>query len=320
MKPKTIQAESYSNIALIKYMGKSNAAVNSATNPSMSYTLPHLKSVVQISLAAAGPSEDGTDIWNPLEQPGCQPIVLTEKGQTKFLKHAERLKNLWGVHASLKIESANNFPADCGIASSASSFAALTLAMAKFFDRKESPLELARLSRLGSGSSCRSFFSPWCLWNGEQIEEIDLPQKNLLHMVVLIDAEKKEVSSSEAHLRVASSPQFKGREDRVDKRTEKLLSALKKNQWQEAFQITWDEFEDMHQLFETSQPAFSYRNEKSKKVLEDCQKVWNYKKDGPLVTMDAGPNIHLLFRQNQRSMFLKMKQYFSEKHPVLASE
>ncbi len=312
---KTAQADGFSNIALIKYMGKIDASVNQATNPSMSYTLPHLKSVVKIS-----PSPMSCNQWVPLVGPGLQNLVLSEKGQAKFLKHVERLKSLWQVDGFLKIESANNFPADCGIASSASSFAALTLAMARFYDRQDSAVELARLSRLGSGSSCRSFFSPWCLWNGDQIEPIELPYKKLLHLVVLIDAEKKEVSSSEAHLRVATSPLFQGREARVSARTEGLLSALKKDQWATAFQIVWDEFEDMHQLFETSQPAFSYRNDKSKKVLDDCQKVWLYKKDGPLVTMDAGPNIHLLFRENQRTIFLKMKHYFSEKNQVLASE
>ena len=315
LETKTVEADGFSNIALIKYMGKSNASLNQATNPSMSYTLAHLKSVVKISS-----SLESHDQWAPLVQPGLQNLVLSEKGQTKFLKHAQRLKDLWNVEGFLKIESANNFPADCGIASSASSFAALTQAMARFYKRPESPVELARLSRLGSGSSCRSFFSPWCLWNGEQIESVELPYKKLLHLVILIDAEKKEVSSSEAHLRVASSPLFQGREARVTMRTESLLSALKKEQWEKAFQIVWDEFEDMHQLFETSQPAFSYRNEKSKKVLDDCQKVWLYEKDGPLVTMDAGPNIHLLFRENQRTIFLKMKHYFSEKNQVLASE
>ncbi len=313
---KSVRAEGFSNIALIKYMGKSDVTGNIATNPSISYTLPNLKSVVKISEVR----DSQVDQWAPLREPDLQPLALSKKGQEKFLGHVIRLKNLWGVEGALRIESANNFPADCGIASSASSFAALTSAMALFFERKASALELARWSRLGSGSSCRSFFSPWCLWNGEQVEPLDLPQSKLLHMVILIDEEKKQVSSSEAHLRVKSSPLFQGRPQRVQARTESLLGALRNDQWALAFQVVWDEFEDMHQLFETSEPAFSYRNEKSKKALEDCQKVWLYKKDGPLVTMDAGPNIHLLFRENQRTIFLKMKNYFSEKHRVIASE
>jgi diphosphomevalonate decarboxylase len=314
---KTVKAEAYSNIALIKYMGKTDFSRNEASNPSLSYTLPHLKTVVSvIDPIGAEMTEDG---WAPLNGPDLLPIGLSEKGRMKFLKHVSRLKDMWNYKHHILVESANNFPADCGIASSASSFAALTKAMALFLNRKESDLQLARLSRLGSGSSCRSFFGPWCLWNGENIEAVDLPYKNLHHMVVIVDAEKKSVSSSEAHLKVSSSPLFEGRTKRVNERMEKLLSALSRQDWAQAFMVTWDEFEDMHRLFETSAEPFSYRTENSNKVLEDCKKVWAYKKDGPLVTMDAGPNVHLLFREDQSSMYEKMKFYFSEKYQVIGS-
>ncbi len=314
---KNVKCEAYSNIALIKYMGKTDSHRNEASNPSLSYTLPHLKTVVAIiDPPGAEMTEDG---WSPLIEPGLLPIGLSEKGREKFLKHVGRLKDIWNYKHHILVESANNFPADCGIASSASSFAALTKAMALYLGRKETDLELARLSRLGSGSSCRSFFSPWCLWNGDNIESVDLPYRNLHHLVIIVDAGKKSVSSSEAHLKVASSPLFEGRTKRVNERMEKLLSALSRQDWAQAFMVTWDEFEDMHQLFETSAEPFSYRTEASKKVLEDCKKVWSYKKDGPLVTMDAGPNVHLLFRGDQASMYDKMKSYFSEKHQVIGS-
>jgi diphosphomevalonate decarboxylase len=318
---KSVTAEGYSNIALIKYMGKIDHDLNAAANPSFSYTLPHLKSVVRVSEASQNSMQNpAQDQWSPLTGPGLQALELSEKGQAKFLKHVERLKAHWNYHGPLLIESANNFPADCGIASSASSFAALTLSMAKFMSRPESASELAVLSRQGSGSSCRSFFSPWCLWQGSHVEPVELPYSHCLHLAVIIDGAKKEVSSSEAHRRVASSPEYSGRAQRVQMRMEKLLGALKKQEWSEAFGIVWDEFEDMHRLFETSQPSFSYRqNQATNQVLEDCKKVWSYKKDGPLVTMDAGPNVHLIFREDQENMYMKMKKYFSEKHLVLGS-
>jgi diphosphomevalonate decarboxylase len=309
-----VRAEGYSNIALIKYMGKLDSTKNEASNPSFSYTLPHLKTVVKISESPAG-----ADQWKSLSEEGLMPIELSEKGQAKFLKHVQRLKDLWGYKGNVLVESANNFPADCGIASSASSFAALTRGMALFLARKESDLELARLSRLGSGSSCRSFYSPWCMWNGEQIEPVDLPYKKLHHMVVLVDAAKKEVSSSEAHLRVSSSPHFAERSKRVHRRMEKLLSSLRNESWADAFTVSWDEFEDMHNLFETSVPPFTYRNENSKQVLEECKKVWSYKGDGPLVTMDAGSNVHLLFREDQKEVFEKMKSFFAQKYRVIGT-
>src|SRR5690606_20157355 len=109
----------------------------------------------------------------------------------------------------------------------------------------------------------------------------------------------KQVSSSQAHIQVMTSPFFVGRVERAKLRLEQLLSALNVRDWHNIFQITWDEFIDMHKLFETANPAFSYQSEGSKKVLQIVQEYWRENKDGPLVTMDAGPNVHFLWRPEQ---------------------
>ena len=54
-------AEAPSNIALIKYMGKKNTELNLPDNPSISYTLPHLLTKVQIEL-----TDYPEDSWEPL--------------------------------------------------------------------------------------------------------------------------------------------------------------------------------------------------------------------------------------------------------------
>ena len=38
------------------------------------------------------------------------------------------------------------------------------------------------------------------------------------------------------------------------------------------------------------------------------QTLWEKEGDGPLITMDAGPNIHLLYRLDQADMAFKFKQ------------
>ena len=58
----------------------------------------------------------------------------------------------------------------------------------------------------------------------------------------------------------------------------------------------------------TFQPfLFSYINEKSQAVLTELQNLWQREGDGPLITMDAGPNIHVLYRQDQAEMARKFK-------------
>jgi diphosphomevalonate decarboxylase len=290
-----IEASAPSNIALIKYMGKTAASGNLPTNASLSFTLEHLRSFVTLEPA------ETRDEWRPLE--GLPVLALSDTGREKFLAHFARLKGHWQIPGFYNVRSGNNFPSDCGLASSASSFAALTRAtyeLARCLERvgEVSPVELSRLSRGGSGSSCRSLFSPWALWRGEGAEPltIDWP---LQHAVIVVHGGKKAVSSSQAHARVSSSLLFEGRPERAEIRLQTLIAALKGRRWQECFELCWAEFWDMHALFETSQPAFGYMTEESLKVLRQLREVWTQTGDGPVVTMDAGANIHLLLRPEQ---------------------
>ena len=78
---KTI-ASAPSNIALIKYMGKTSTEANIPTNSSLSFTLENLRSFVQITKI-----EEAKDRWAPLKQEGLATLTLNDKGQEKFLKH-----------------------------------------------------------------------------------------------------------------------------------------------------------------------------------------------------------------------------------------
>ncbi len=120
----------------------------------------------------------------------------------------------------------------------------------------------------------------------------------------------KEVSSSEAHKLVTTSLRFHGRPERAELRLKDLMQALQFEDWHMARQIVWDEFIDMHRLFETSQPPFAYMTEGSKKVLADCQTFWNKWQDGPLVTMDAGANVHMFFRKRAKKSYETYREHF----------
>ena len=132
------------NIALIKYMGKYPGQIPS--NPSLSVTVPRLTSTVTLA-------EAQQDHWKPTH--------WSLSAQNRFLSHLNYLKSATQTHRCFSIQSENNFPDTCGLASSASSFAALTHA---FFlaVAPETPLSIqASHSRMGSGSSCRSFLRRW---------------------------------------------------------------------------------------------------------------------------------------------------------------
>lgn len=309
------EAEAPSNIALIKYMGKRESSEQSQknipTNPSFSLTLPHLRSRVEIV-----PSDLGRDVWESLDKEGWIPFQMSDKGRDRFLAHFQFLKESWNIKGHYKIKSANNFPSDCGLASSASSFAALTIAasdLASTLNPDQHVLwrDIADASRKGSGSSIRSFYGPFSVWDEEGADELDLPV-TLFHQAVIVEDSKKLVSSSEAHKRVVTSPLFEGREERTLDRLENLIEALNSNQWKKAYEICRDEFHDMHELFSTSVPPFSYWSKGTDEVLTWVDEYWKTNKDGPIVTMDAGPNIHLLTRADQGRLRDQIKIQFPQ--------
>ncbi|MDX9731028.1 MAG: diphosphomevalonate decarboxylase [Bdellovibrionales bacterium] len=335
MKTVFFEADAPSNIALIKYMGKTKESGNRPTNASLSLTLSHLRTKVRVGW------ERGHGIpylWRPLVSEGFHAPELSTKGQERFLRHAERVLLRLAPREietqagqTLVVESANGFPSDCGLASSASSFAALTLAVAKLAGvNAADPIErtrLADLSREGSGSSCRSFFEPWGLWRPEGVEMIEgLPASSeIRHFAFIVDDRKKAVSSSEAHRRVATSLLFRGRPERAEERLRLLIDNLRRargetedgvHAWNRAAHLVWSESWEMHALFETAEPPFGYFVGDSVNVLNAIRETTEVFKSSlfrePLVTMDAGPNVHMMLWRSSSVTSISSDEFMAE--------
>ncbi|MCX7337934.1 MAG: diphosphomevalonate decarboxylase [Alphaproteobacteria bacterium] len=311
------------NLALIKYMGKIGSG--KPTNPSLSFTLDHCRTKVELDYS----SDRKQNVWEPLIDPDF-PFVpdLTPVQKERFLNHISFLCQyaMDGEHTPyFTVRSANNFPSDCGLASSASSFAALThctlMALADLFapDALLSLDTMPLLSAKGSGSSCRSFMGPFVMWEGDHVSPINFPYDDLIHMAVIICQAQKKVSSSAAHQRVLTSPLFSTRADRAKNGLRDLINALNAQNWQDAFHLVWGDFWDMHCLFETSNPAFGYFTPQSIEILMKVREIWEMHGDGPLATMDAGPNVHLLWRPDQVEFAQTVFTDLRTKFQVLAS-
>ena len=294
------KATAPANIALIKYMGKMEG--NRAVNPSLSMTLSAFQTSVEIALV----SEGDRDTWRPL--PDSSP--LREESTKKFMNFFTSLKTRAEVQGSFEVRSGNNFPSDAGLASSASSFAALTKAATlAFCELKNTPMPnaetMALISRAGSGSSCRSFFSPWCAWEGDSIHAVESKLPPLVDMVVVVESGYKKVSSSEAHLKIKSSPLFLGRPERAAIRMEAAKKALLSADYKTLAEISWAELWDMHSLFHTANPPFFYFSPETISVLRWVENMWEKNGTGPIATIDAGPNVHLLVPEAERGEYRK---------------
>lgn len=302
-------AHAPANIALIKYMGKKDESSNAPANSSLSYTLNNLISTVRLEKLSSK-----KDIWEPLIVPGgIDELVISPEGQKRFLDHLARIKMHFDYEGGFLVQSCNNFPHSSGMASSASSFAALTrcasIALSELTQKPVPSIdEQAQLSRLGSGSSCRSFYSPWALWQEDKVQAVELPYEQLIYQGIVVSNKKKEVPSSEAHKRVKTSAFYTTRVQEAEEHLKLLLSALMSKDWASAYQICWHEFQNMHRLFHTCEQPFSYMTENSVELLHHLEDFWDKNGDGPIVTMDAGPNIHLLYRSEQQDLAREFKR------------
>ncbi len=310
------KASAPSNIALIKYMGKEESgARNVATNPSLSMTISAFRTTVELEK-----TNGNEDRWELLS--GSTP--LRAESAKRFLEFFTRIKKEQEVEGAFLVRSGNNFPSDAGLASSASSFAALTMAACEAFasikEREPLPLEQqAMISRTGSGSSCRSFFGPWCAWEGAKIGNVPSKLTELVDLVAVLDSGYKKISSSEAHKRVQSSPLFEGRPMRAQQRIAALKAALANGDFQKTAEISWAELWDMHSLFHTSDVPFFYLSPLSMSVLRWSENRWEKSGHGPIATVDAGPNVHLLVPAAEKEMFRRELLALSSEITVLES-
>ncbi len=148
-------ARACANIALVKYWGKRDAALNLPAAGSLSLTLAGLETTTTVRFAAA-----------PADTLVIDGAVAGEKALLKAQRVLDLVRARAGLGATpALVESANGFPTGAGLASSASGLAALTVAAARAAGLALAPEELSRLARVGSGSACRSLFGGFVEWS-----------------------------------------------------------------------------------------------------------------------------------------------------------
>src|SRR3982074_336513 len=135
-----------SNIAFIKYWGKKDEDLRLPENGSISMNLSNLLTTTTVEFDP-NYKDDEIFINDDLD------YLMARK---RVIAHLDRIRSKAKIKDKAKVVSKNNFPSGTGLSSSASGFAALTVAAASAAGLKLSEKELSVLARLGSGSACRS--------------------------------------------------------------------------------------------------------------------------------------------------------------------
>ena len=134
-----------SNIAFIKYWGKKDEDLKIPENGSISMNLSNLLTTTTVEFNSEF-KEDSILVNNKVDV----------KETNKVIKHLDLIRKKANIFLKVKVVSKNNFPDGTGLSSSASGFAALTLAATKAIGLDLNEKELSSLARQGSGSACRS--------------------------------------------------------------------------------------------------------------------------------------------------------------------
>jgi len=238
------------NIAFIKYWGRKDAKLRLPYNPSVSMNLSACTTTTTVEFL-----------------PEFKQDSVSEGFDTKrILAHIDMLRARADVMLRVKISTKNSFPASAGIASSASGFAALTVAGAAALGLKCTEQELTGLARLGSGSACRSIPDGFVKWDGEYAYSLYPPEYwDIWDILVIVNTHTKKISSSEGHARVTTSPWFKQRLATVPERILRFEEALKTKNFQLFGNIIEEDCLDMHHVMQTQNPPLLYWSDTTKK-------------------------------------------------------
>ena len=307
------------NIALIKYWGKEDEELITPLNNSISLTLDTntFYTETKVTIKQTCEVKDNTKE---------NDISLIINGKTSNI--TKRIKNIFKKFLSMdnqickelsiskldiKIESINTFPIASGCASSASSMAALVLAITSALKLENiiSKTELTKIARLGSGSACRSIFGGICEWekgNKDDSMAVQLYEKNYWDLgikLIIVSQKEKDVSSSLGmKITKETSELFKYRINYIVKQNlENIKKSLKEKDFNNFAEIIIKDSNNFHACCRDSYPSINYLNEESDfimKIVMSLNKI--YGKNICAYTFDAGSNAFLIYEMINKTI------------------
>lgn len=291
---KSATAKACSNIALIKYWGKREPVLNLPQNGSLSLTLDGLTTKTTVE-------------WDPALE--ADAVMLNDKPLAgdelaKMSRFLDLVRQEAGMRLKARVESVNDFPTAAGLASSASGFAALSLAASRAAGLDLAPRELSILARQGSGSASRSIFGGFAEWHrGTLPDGSDSYAENVLAaeawpdvrmLVVVLEPRPKPLSSRSGMTQtVATSPMYPAWLETVEADLAAARAAVAAQDLAALGTVAEANALKMHATMLTTLPTILYWQPTTVALMH---RVWELRRDGfsAYFTIDAGPNVKVL--------------------------
>ncbi|PDH47881.1 MAG: diphosphomevalonate decarboxylase [Bacteroidetes bacterium MED-G13] len=308
-----------SNIALVKYWGKNKD--QTPKNSSISFTLSSCKTKTSIIFSKIEKKLDVVNFtisYDGKRQNDFRPKI--EKYFASIIKYCPYL-----LYCNLEINTKNTFPHSSGIASSASGMSALSLCIMSLekeitkedFSGNFFFLKASFLSRIGSGSACRSVYGGFNIWGkhkdfeqSSDLFSLQLNQsistefENFQDTILLVDENQKDVSSSAGHSLMDNHPFSVDRYMIANKNTSALKIILEKGNLFAFCELVEKEAMMLHSLMMTSSPSYVLMKPETLKIIDEIKSFRNMNKVPVCFTLDAGANVHVLYPEKDSKSVL----------------
>ncbi|PKP32034.1 MAG: diphosphomevalonate decarboxylase [Bacteroidetes bacterium HGW-Bacteroidetes-17] len=302
----SVKWQSPSNIAIVKYWGKKGIQI--PMNPSISFSLSNAVTETEIVYT---PKQNTEEVSLDFYFNGTRNHAFEDR----FLKYLTQIKSEFKLLTQfhLSINSKNTFPHSAGIASSASSMSSMVLCLLSI-EHKEKQLskdaflkKASYLSRLASGSACRSVYPGFSLWGKTSVlhsssdeyavplSEIHPVFNDLQDSILIVNSKQKKISSSAGHLLMELHPFKEARIEQANQHATQLIKALKLGDFASFIRLCETEALSLHAMMMTSNPSYVLMEANSLKIIEKIRQFRNDSGFDLCFTLDAGPNIHLLY-------------------------
>lgn len=287
------------NIALCKYWGKRDDELNLPVTSSLSMSLGAFGATTELK-----PCKGRDRVW-------LNGRELDE--ESPFVRRLVLFLDLFRAQHGYEVRTESTVPVAAGLASSASGFAALVLALDALYGWNLEKQARSILARLGSGSACRSVYDGFVEWYaGSRDDGMDSYAEPLpyawpeLRMGWLaLSSGEKAIGSREA-MRITrdTGALYAAWPEKVADDLVELREALRNRDVEQLGRTAESNALAMHATMLSGQPPILYWLPESVQAMHT---VWAARKDGIPVyfTMDAGPNVKLLFVDSDREEILR---------------
>jgi diphosphomevalonate decarboxylase len=323
-----------SNIALVKYWGKSNPQI--PKNASISFTLNNCHTITTIDFVKKEKSDEV--VFNLFFE--GKPKDEFKPKIAEFFKRVEEYCP-YILEYEMTINSENSFPHSSGIASSASGLSAIAMCLMSLEKELNTGLsegfinkKASFLARLGSGSASRSIEGPIVVWgNHPEVEGssdlfgVQFPYKvhpffeNYQDVILLVDKGEKQVSSTIGHNLMHEHPYAENRFNQANENLGTMSKILQEGNSKDFINLVESESLTLHAMMLTSSPYFILMKPNT---LEIINKIWEYRQENNsdiCFTLDAGANVHVLFPEGEKENILQfidnqLSKYCQKNHYI----